>query len=140
MKRKYKEYTIVDTKGLKGELDNAYLTCNEDLYDFFDKNKILVVNKKMRIEENSFDFMKDKTYEEFIEKNKELKSVAYEYIHIIDLYSSMALVECSSDYGSETFIDRLEVDDIVKMVYNRTLYVKNSSKLKGHIGFYQDKE
>ena len=135
MKRKYKEYTIVDNKGLKGELENAYLTCNEDLYDFFEKNKLLVVNKNMKIEETDFSFMKEKTYSEFIEKNKVLRNSAYEYIHIIEVYGPMALVESSSDYGSKSFIDRLEVDDIVKMVYNRTLYVKNPTKLKKFIGF-----
>ena len=82
-----------------------------------------------------FSFMKEKTYSEFIEKNKVLKDSAYEYIHIIEVYGPMALVESSSDYGSKSFIDRLEVDDIVKMVYNRTLYVKNPTKLKKFIGF-----
>ena len=108
MKRKYKEYTIVDNKGLKGELENAYLTCNEDLYEFFEKNKLLVVNKKMRIEETDFEFMKEKTYIEFVEKNKVSKDSAYEYIHIIEIYGPMVLVESSSDYGSESFIDRIE--------------------------------
>ena len=140
MKRKYKEYTVVDNKGLKSALENAYLTCNEDLYEFFEQNKLLVVNKKMRIEETDFDFIKNKTFSEFVEKNKVLKNVAYEYIHIIELYGPMALVECSSDYGEETFIDRIEVDDIVKMVYNRTMFVKNPSKLRDYIGFMQNKE
>lgn len=135
MKKKYKEYTIVDNKGLKSELENAYLTCNEDLYEFFEQNKLFVVNKKMRIEETDFDFIKNKTFSEFVEKNKVLKNVAYEYIHIIEVYGPMALVECSSDFGDKTFIDRIEVDDIVKMVYNKTLYVKNPTKLKGYIGF-----
>ena len=135
MKRKYKEYTIVDNKGLKGELENAYLTCNEDLYEFFEKNKLLVVNKKMRIDEPDFEFMKEKTYIEFVEKNKVSKDSAYEYIHIIEIYGPMVLVESSSDYGSESFIDRIEIDDIIKMVYNGTLNVKNPTKLKGYIGF-----
>ena len=47
----------------------------------------------------------------------------------------MVLVESSSDYGSESFIDRIEIDDIIKMVYNGTLNVKNPTKLKGYIGF-----
>ena len=135
MKRKYKEYTIVDNKGLKGELENAYITCNEDLYEFSEKNKLLVVNKKMRIEETDFEFMKEKTYIEFVEKNKVSKGSAYEYIHIIEIYGPMVLVESSSDYGSESFIDRIEIDDVVKMVYNKTLYVKNPTKLKKFIGF-----
>jgi len=135
MKKKYKEYTIVDNKGLKSELENAYLTCNEDLYAFFEKNNLLVVNKNMKIDEDAFDFIKDKTYFEYLEKNKLSKDSAYEYIHIIDTYGQMALVESSSDFGDKTFIDRIEVDDIVKMVYNKTLYVKNPTKLKGYIGF-----
>lgn len=135
MKRKYKEYTIVDNKGLKSELENAYLTCNEDLYEFFEKNKLLVVNRKMKIEESDFEFLKEKTYIEFVDKNKESKASAYEYIYIIEVYGPMVLVESSSDYGSESFIDRLEISDVVKMVYNKTLYVKNPTKLKNYIGF-----
>lgn len=135
MKKRYKHYTIVDNKGLKSELENAYLTCNEDLYELFEKRNLLVVNKNMKIEKNAFEFMKDKTYSEFIKKNKLSKSEAYEYIHIIELYGQMALVESSSDYGSESFIDRIEIDDIIKMVYNGTLNVKNPTKLKGYIGF-----
>ena len=61
MKKRYKHYTIVDNKGLKSELENAYLTCNEDLYELFEKCNLLVVNKNMKIEDNAFEFMKDKT-------------------------------------------------------------------------------
>ena len=135
MKKKYKQYTIVDNKGLKSELESAYLTCNEDLYTFFEKNNLLVVNKNMKIEEDAFDFMKDKTYFEYLEKNKLSKDSAYEYIHIIEIYGQMALVESSSDFGDNAFIDRIEVDDIVKLIYNGTLYVKNPTKLRDFIGF-----
>jgi hypothetical protein len=138
MKKKYKHYTVVDSAGLKNELSQAYLNSNDDLYEFLEKRHLLIVNKKMKVDEVSFSFMKDKTYSEFVEQNKSTKKNAYEYIHIIEVYGNMVLVESSSDYGSESFIDRIEVNDVVKMVYNGTLNVKNPTKLKGYIGFKEE--
>lgn len=135
MIRRYKDYTVVDSNGLKKLLDNSGVENNQDLYRFFDEHNILVVNKKQKINDSDFKFMKSVTYNDFLEKNKEVKKRACQLIHIIEIYGSKILSDCKTIFEPDGEISRFDIDYVIESVYSGISYVTNPHKLKDFIGF-----